>query len=98
MNFNHIHGEHMVREWGDEFTSVRVIVKVKVLDEGFHMSKTTAFEPANYLDNADVIAEYIHLALSSGDSELLLSAIEDVEKAKRQAQIHINTDLGRESR
>ena len=98
MNFNHIHGDHMVRVWGDEFTSVRVIVKVKVLDKGSHMNKTTAFDPANYLDNADVIAEYIHLALASGDSELLSSAIEDVEKAKGQAQININTDLDRESR
>jgi len=51
------------------------------------MSKTTEFDPASYLDNADVIAEYIHLALSSGDSELLLSAIADVEKAKSQAQM-----------
>ena len=98
MNFNHTHGEHMVRVWGDEFTSVRFIVKVKVFDKGSHMNKTTAFDPANYLDNADVIAEYIHLALASGDSELLLSAIEDVEKAKGQAQININTDVGRESR
>ena len=48
------------------------------------MIKTIEFDPASYLDNADVIAEYIRLALSSGDSELLLSAIADVEKAKGQ--------------
>ena len=62
------------------------------------MSKTIPFDPANYIDNAEVVAEYLHLALASGDSELLLSAIEDVEKAKGQAQININTDVGRESR
>ena len=62
------------------------------------MSKTIEFDPANYLDNPEVIADYLHLALASGDSELLLSAIADVEKAKGQALIHQNTDWGRESR
>ena len=62
------------------------------------MRKTTEFDPANHLDNPEVIAEYLRLALASGDRELLLSAIGDVEKAKDQAQIGLNTDLGRESR
>ena len=61
------------------------------------MSKTTEFDPANYLDNPEVIAEYLHLAFASGDSELLLSAIGDVEKAKDLAQICLHTDLGPES-
>jgi len=62
------------------------------------MRKTTEFGPANYLDNTEVIAEYLRLALASGDSELLLSAIGDVEKAKGQIQIGPHTDEGRESR
>ena len=62
------------------------------------MRKTTEFDPANLLDNPEVIAEYLHLALASGDSELLLSAIGDVEKAKGQIQIGPHTDEGRESR
>ena len=62
------------------------------------MRKTTEFDPANHLDNPEVIAEYLRLALASGDSELLLSAIGDVEKAKGQMQIGLHTDLGRESR
>ena len=62
------------------------------------MSKTTEFDPANHLDNPEVIAEYLHLALASGDRELLLSAIGDVEKAKGQIQIGPHTDEGRESR
>ena len=62
------------------------------------MRKTTEFGPANYLDNTEVIAEYLRLALASGDRELLLSAIGDVEKAKGQIQISLNTDEGRESR
>jgi probable addiction module antidote protein len=62
------------------------------------MRKTTEFDPANHLDNPEVIAEYLRLALASGDRELLLSAIGDVEKAKGQMQIGPHTDLGRESR
>lgn len=62
------------------------------------MRKTTEFDPANHLDNPEVIAEYLRLALASGDRELLLSAIGDVEKAKGQMQIGPHTDLGLESR
>lgn len=62
------------------------------------MRKTTEFDPANHLDNLEVIAEYLRLALASGDRELLFSAIGDVEKAKGQMQIGPHTDLGRESR
>ena len=62
------------------------------------MRKTTEFDPANHLDNPEVIAEYLRLALASGDSEVLLSAIGDVEKAKGQIQIGPHTDVGRESR
>ena len=62
------------------------------------MRKTTEFDPVNHLDNPEVIAEYLRLALASGDSELLLSAIGDVEKAKGQMQIGPHTDVGRESR
>ena len=62
------------------------------------MRKTTEFDPANHLDNPEVIAEYLRLALANGDSELLLSAIGDVEKAKGLIQIGPHTDEGRESR
>jgi probable addiction module antidote protein len=61
------------------------------------MIKTTEFDPANYLDNEDVIAEYLNLALASGDTDLLLSAIGDVAKAKGMAQTALDTGLGRES-
>jgi probable addiction module antidote protein len=61
------------------------------------MSKTTEFDPASYLDSEEVIAEYLNLALASGDTDLLLSAIGDVAKAKGMAQIAHDTGLGRES-
>jgi hypothetical protein len=32
--FIHNHGEYLVRAWGDELTSVKVIFKAKVLAKG----------------------------------------------------------------
>ena len=61
------------------------------------MSKTTEFDPASYLDSDEVIAEYLNLALASGDTDLLLAAIGDVAKARGMAQIARDTGLGRES-
>ena len=61
------------------------------------MSKTTEFDPASYLDSEEVIAEYLNLALASGDTDLLLAAIGDVAKARGMAQIARDTGLGRES-
>jgi probable addiction module antidote protein len=58
------------------------------------MSKTTEFDPASYLDSEEVIAEYLNLALASGDTDLLLSAIGDVAKARGMAQIAKATGLG----
>jgi probable addiction module antidote protein len=61
------------------------------------MSKPTKFVAAYYLDNAEAITQYLNLALASGDTDLLLSAIADVAKAKGMAQIAQDTGLGRES-
>jgi len=61
------------------------------------MNKTTEFDPASYLDSDQVIAEYLNLALASGDTDLLLSAIGDVAKARGMAKIARDTGLGRES-
>lgn len=61
------------------------------------MSKPTKFVAAHYLDNAEVITQYLNLALASGDTDLLLSAIADVAKAKGMAQIAQDTGQGRES-
>lgn len=58
------------------------------------MSKTTEFDPTSYLDSEVVIAEYLNLALASGDTDLLLSAIGDVAKIRGMAQIARDTELG----
>ena len=61
------------------------------------MSKTTEFDASKYLDSEEMIAEYLNQVLASGDTDLLLSAIGDVAKAKGMAQIALETGLGRES-
>ena len=61
------------------------------------MVKTTEFDAASYLDSEEMIAEYLNQALASGDTDLLLSAIGDVAKARGMAQISRDTGLGRES-
>jgi probable addiction module antidote protein len=61
------------------------------------MGKTTEFDAASYLDSEEMIAEYLNQALASGDTDLLLTAIGDVAKARGMAQIARDTGLGRES-
>ncbi len=61
------------------------------------MGKTTEFDAANYLDSEDMVAEYLNLALASGDTDLLLAAIGDVARARGMARIAQDSGLGRES-
>lgn len=61
------------------------------------MGKTTEFDAASYLDSEDMVAEYLNLALASGDTDLLLAAIGDVARARGMARIAQDSGLGRES-
>ena len=61
------------------------------------MSTVPDFDPKTYLDSEEVIAQYLNLALASGDTDLLLSAIGDVAKVRGMAQIARDTGLGRAS-
>lgn len=61
------------------------------------MSKTIEFDAASYLDSEDMIAQYLNLALESGDSDLLLLAIGDIAKARGMTQVALDSGLGRES-
>ena len=61
------------------------------------MSKTTAFDAADYLDSEGMMAAYLNQALASGDTDLLLAAIGDVAKARGMAQVARDAGLGRES-
>src|ERR1700689_1833990 len=61
--------------------------------------KTTyaAFDAAAYLDNDDVIAEYLTAAAEDPNPDVFLSALGDVAKARGMAQVAKDAGLGRES-
>lgn len=63
------------------------------------MSKiqVTNFDIAEYLDNKEVIAEYLSQILTEGDLDELLEALGNIAKAKGISQIANETGLGRES-
>jgi probable addiction module antidote protein len=59
--------------------------------------KLRSFDAAAYLDNEETIAAYISDALTSGDSDVLMSAISDVAKARGMARVAADAGVGRES-
>jgi len=61
------------------------------------MTKTTAFDIADYLDSKEMIAEYISQVLEDGNMDELLEAIGHIAKAKGISQVAKDTGLGRES-
>lgn len=61
------------------------------------MKKIAAFDAADYLENEEVIAEYLNAALEDEDPDVFLVAVSDVAKARGMAQLAKETGLGRES-
>lgn len=63
------------------------------------MSKleVTNFDIAQYLDDKEVIAEYLTQILADGNMDELLEALGNIAKAKGMSQIASETGLGRES-
>jgi probable addiction module antidote protein len=59
--------------------------------------EVTNFDIAQYLDNKEVIAEYLSAILADGDMDELLEALGHIAKAKGMSQIASETGLGRES-
>lgn len=59
--------------------------------------KSEIFDAANFLDNEEVIAEYINIALESNDPNELLKALDTVARAKGMTRIAKETGLNRES-
>jgi len=57
----------------------------------------TRFDIADYLDNDEVIAEYLAIAYEDPDPNVFLKALDDAARAKGMAQIAEKTGLGRES-
>lgn len=59
--------------------------------------KVTEFDASAYLDNDEVVAEYLSAALEDENPDVFLAAIGHVAKARGMAAIAEKTGLGRES-
>ena len=59
--------------------------------------KLRPFEISNYLDDDEVIAEFLTAALEESDPEAFVSALGHVAKARGMTSIAESTGLGRES-
>ncbi len=60
-------------------------------------SRYAPFDVAEYLDNDEVIAEYLTVAMEDPNPDVFLAALGDVAKARGMAQIAREAGLGRES-
>ncbi|SBW07570.1 conserved hypothetical protein [uncultured delta proteobacterium] len=61
------------------------------------MIKIREFDVARYLDNEEVIAEYLSACLEDPNPDVFLAALGDVAKARGMAQLAKDTGLSRES-
>jgi probable addiction module antidote protein len=56
---------------------------------------TTPFDPSEYLDDPEAIAEYVTAAFESGDPAVVTDAIGVVARAKGMSQLAADTGLSR---
>ena len=61
------------------------------------MVKVTEYDPSAYLDDDEVIAEYLSAALEDENPDVFLAAVGNVAKARGMSSIAESTGLGRES-
>ena len=61
------------------------------------MTDFARFDAADYLDNEEIVAEYLTAALEHDDPAVFLAAVADVAKARGMTQLAKDTGLGRES-
>ncbi len=61
------------------------------------MKKSKKFDAAEYLDNEEVIAEYLNAALEDENPAVFLIAVSDIARARGMAKLARDTGLGRES-
>jgi len=61
------------------------------------MAKVSEFDPSEFLDNEEVIAEYLTAALEDENPDVFLAAVGNVAKARGMSAIAQSTGLGRES-
>ena len=58
---------------------------------------TRTWDASEYLDDPEMIHEYLKAVMEDGDSELLLAAIGDVAKAQGMSEISRKTNLSRQN-
>ena len=58
---------------------------------------TTTWDPAEYLETEEQIAAYLDDIFKTGDSNLIVTALGDVARAKGMSKIADDTNRGRES-
>ncbi|MCD8138208.1 MAG: putative addiction module antidote protein [Planctomycetaceae bacterium] len=61
------------------------------------MMEIREFDPARYLDDDEIMAEYLTACLEDPDPDVFLAALGDVAKARGITQLAKDTGLGRES-
>jgi probable addiction module antidote protein len=61
------------------------------------MAKTKLFDPSEFLDDDEVIAEYLTAALEDPNPDVFLAAVGHVAKARGMGAIAESSGLGRES-
>lgn len=61
------------------------------------MTKTRQFDPANYLESEEDIAEYLAVCLEDPNPDVFLAALGDAAKARGMTQLAKDTGLRRES-
>lgn len=59
--------------------------------------ETTPFDPAEYLDDDEAVADYLSDALETGDPAFIADALGVVARAKGMKQIAADAGLSRES-
>lgn len=57
----------------------------------------STFDASDYLDSEEAIAAYLNEALASGNSDILLSALADVVKARGMSKVASEAGVQRES-
>ena len=61
------------------------------------MKNFERFDVVDYLDNEEVIAEYISAAMEDSDPDMFLRAVADVARARGMSKLAQDSGLGRES-
>ena len=59
--------------------------------------KTRKWDASEYLDNPEMVCEYLKATLEEGDTDLLMVAIGNVAKARGMTDIAKKTDLNRQN-